>query len=137
MEHLAPPGLSDTSNYGFTQVVTVPAETTLAYIAGQGSGLTAAGTYPESFEEQVDRAFENLRTALSGIGATPEDVVKITVLSVEHSDDRLKIISAARRSFWPDKKPASTLIPVPRLATSGMLFEIDAIAVIRHPADET
>jgi enamine deaminase RidA (YjgF/YER057c/UK114 family) len=32
--------------------------------------------------------------------------------------------------MWGDKPPASTLIPVPRLALDGMLFEIDAFAVI-------
>lgn len=29
-----------------------------------------------------------------------------------------------------DRKPASTLIPVPRLAVDGALFEIDAIVAI-------
>jgi enamine deaminase RidA (YjgF/YER057c/UK114 family) len=32
-----------------------------------------------------------------------------------------------------DHKPTSTLIPVPRLAVEGLLFEIDAIAAIPNP----
>jgi enamine deaminase RidA (YjgF/YER057c/UK114 family) len=33
--------------------------------------------------------------------------------------------------MWPgNQKPASTLIPVPRLAGEGLLFEIDAVAAI-------
>ncbi len=130
MEHLNPASLGDSSDYGFSQIVTVPAGTQMAYIAGQGSGLTAAGEYPTRFEDQVDRAFNSLRTALGTIGATPDHVVKITILSVDHTDERLHIISAARRRFFENQKPASTLIPVPRLASSGMLFEIDAIAII-------
>ncbi|MGF1523706.1 MAG: RidA family protein [Leptolyngbyaceae cyanobacterium] len=130
MEFINPPTLNDPSDYGFTNIVTVPPGATLAYIAGQGSGTTDDGGYPESFSEQVDRAFANLRTALTAIGGSPETVVKITVLSVDHTDAKLRVISAARKAFWPDKKPASTLIPVPRLATSGMLFEIDAVAVV-------
>jgi enamine deaminase RidA (YjgF/YER057c/UK114 family) len=35
-----------------------------------------------------------------------------------------------RNAMWGDRKPASTLIPVPKLALDGMLFEIDAVAVI-------
>lgn len=130
MQFINPPELNDPSSYGFTNIVTVPPGTTLAYIAGQGSGTNDDGGYPESFSEQVDRAFTNLRRALTAIGAAPKTVVKITVLSVDHTDEKLRVISAARNTFWPDKKPASTLIPVPRLATSGMLFEIDAVAVI-------
>lgn len=122
--------LPDSSVYGFAQAVIVPADTTLVYIAGQGSGTDPNGAYPDSFSEQMEQAFANLKNALAAVGATPEDVVKITILSVEHTDEKLQLISAARRAFWPHKKPASTLIPVPRLASSGMLFEIDAVAMI-------
>ena len=130
MQFINPPELNDPSSYGFTNIVTVPSGATLAYIAGQGSGTTDDGGYPPSFSEQVERAFANLRTALTSIGASPATVVKITVLSVDHTDEKLRLISAARNAFWPANKPASTLIPVPRLATSGMLFEIDAVAII-------
>ena len=132
MQFINPTELNDPSSYGFTNIVTVPSGVKLAYIAGQGSGTTDDGSYPESFSEQVDRAFANLRTALTAIGASPETVVKITVLSVDHTDDKLRIISAARNAFWPAQKPASMLIPVPRLATCGMLFEIDAVAVVAN-----
>lgn len=37
-------------------------------------------------------------------------------------------------AMWQgDRKPASTLIPVPRLAVEGLLFESDAIAAIPNP----
>jgi len=69
---------------------------------------------------------------LAAVGATPEQVVKITVLSVDHDERKQKLISAARNKMWSDDliKPASTLIPVPRLAGDGMLFEIDAVVAI-------
>ena len=80
---------------------------------------------------QLEDAFLNLRKALAAIGAIPDDVVKITILSVNHDIEKLKLISAARKKMWPgDNKPASMLIPVPRLASDGMLFEIDAVAVV-------
>jgi len=122
--------MKDTSDYGFTQAVIVPSGLELVYIAGQG-GADKDGNYG-SFDSQLERAFASLDNALKAVGATPEDVVKITVLSVEHNEQKLSLISAKRKAFWSDHKPASTLIPVPRLASDGMLFEIDAIAVINN-----
>lgn len=122
--------LGDPSGYGFTNVVIVPAGKTLVFLSGQG-GRDKQGNMG-SFETQLKQAFSNLRTALAAVGATPEQVVKITVLSVNHSAERQRLISAERNAMWPDDliKPASTLIPVPRLAGEDMLFEIDAIAAI-------
>ena len=70
--------------------------------------------------------------ALAAINAIPEQVVKITVLSVDHNAEKQQLISLERNKMWSDEliKPASTLIPVPRLAGSGMLFEIDAVVAI-------
>jgi enamine deaminase RidA (YjgF/YER057c/UK114 family) len=57
--------------------------------------------------------------------------VKITVLSVDHDAEKQQLISAARNQMWSgDRQPTSTLIPVPRLAVEGLLFEIDAVAAI-------
>ena len=128
IQRINPPEMKDTSSYGFSQIVTVPEGSQLVYIAGQG-GANEDGSYG-SFERQLERAFASLKRALTAVGTTPESVVKITVLSVEHDEEKLKLISAKRKSFWSNSKPVSTLIPVPRLASDGMLFEIDAIAVI-------
>jgi enamine deaminase RidA (YjgF/YER057c/UK114 family) len=83
------------------------------------------------FQEQVKQALANLRVALQAGGADIPDIAKITVLIVDHSMDRLAIFSRAWQAMlgdWP--APACTLIPVPRLALDGMLFEIEAIAVL-------
>lgn len=128
IQRINPPDLGSPSHYGFTNIVIVPAEKNLVFIAGQG-GQDDQG-HLGSFEAQLKQAFSNLRKALAAAGVTPAQVVKITVLSVEHNAEKQKLISTARNAMWPDDliKPASTLIPVPRLAGDGMLFEIDAIA---------
>lgn len=130
IQRINPAELSNPSHYGFTNIVIVPADRTLVFIAGQG-GRDENGNFGD-FETQLKQAFANLRTALAAAGATPEQVVKITVLSVDHDAKKQELISAERNSMWSDDliKPASTLIPVPRLAGDGMLFEIDAIAAI-------
>ena len=130
MQYINPPELGDSSHYGFSQAVIVPPGSQLVYIAGQG-GADRNGDYG-TFTQQLKQSFANLHTALTAVGAVPEDVVKITILSVNHNEDKLKLISAQRRSFWSNHKPASTLIPVPRLASDRMLFEIDAIALISN-----
>jgi enamine deaminase RidA (YjgF/YER057c/UK114 family) len=129
IQHINPPGIDNPSHYGFTNIVVVPAGKKLIFIAGQ-SGRDDRGHLGD-FEAQLKQAFLNLRKALSTVGVTPEQVVKITVLSVAHDAEKQKSISAERNAMWPDDliKPASTLIPVPRLAGDGMLFEIDAVAV--------
>lgn len=130
IQRINPAQLGNPSRYGLTNVVLVPTDKTLIFIAGQG-GRDEQG-YLGDFEAQIKQAFSNLRMALAAAGATPEQVVKITVLSVDHDASKQELISAERNAMWPDEliKPASTLIPVPRLAGDGMLFEIDAIAAI-------
>ena len=130
IQRINPPELGNPSNYGFTNIAIVPSNQTLVFIAGQG-GRDEQGNLGD-FEAQLKQAFASLRKALKAAGTTPEQVVKITVLSVDHDAKKQKLISAQRNAMWSDDliKPASTLIPVPRLAGDGMLFEIDAIAAI-------
>lgn len=131
IERMNPETLGNPTNFGFTNIVMVPVNSTLVYISGQG-GRDSNGVIANTFEAQLKQAFANLLAALVAANATPEQVIKITVLSVKHDSEKQALISAARNSMWPDPliKPASTLIPVPRLAGDDMLFEIDAIAAI-------
>lgn len=58
------------------------------------------------------------------------DVAKLMVLVVDHSEERLRIFGAELEQAMPGgPKPTCTLIPVPRLALDGMLFEVEAVAV--------
>ncbi len=126
---LNPAGLFDPSEYGFSHVAIAPAGATVVYIAGQ-SGGDENGNYSSDFADQLKNSFAHLRVALAAAGARPEAVVKITVLSVDHNEEKLRLISQAAHTMWGERKPTSTLIPVPRLASKNMLFEIDAVAVI-------
>jgi len=133
IQWLNPNGLRDSSEYGYTQITVVPPGTFLVYVAGQ-LGEDENGDFLLDFAAQLKQAFANLRTALAAVGATPEQVVKITILSVDHDAEKQRLISLERNAMWPDdRKPASTLIPVPRLAVEGLLFEIDAIVAVPSP----
>lgn len=129
MKFINPQGLYDPRPNGYSHVVIAQAPARIIYIAGQG-GENAAGELSDSFEAQVHQALRNLQTALDAAGARHLDVAKITALIVDHSEDRLAVFSKALRAMWGDHPaPACTLIPVPRLALDGMLFEIEATAV--------
>lgn len=129
MNFINPEGLYDPRPNGYSHVVVADAPARIIYIAGQG-GENADGHLPDDFGAQVRQALGNLRTALAAAGAVHTEVAKVTALIVDHSEARLAIFSEALRAMWDDHPaPACTLIPVPRLALDGMLFEIEANVV--------
>ena len=114
--------------YGYSQANVVKANSIMVYAAGQ-VGVSPEG--PNDFQSQVDRSFDNLLAALKASGASTEDVVKITLLIVDHNQEKLAYLGKKRRAVFGDQPPASTLIPVTRLYADGVLFEIDATAVLK------
>jgi len=123
-----PPNLPNTTQYGYSQANVVAPGTRLLFVAGQ-VGWLDGGT--NDFNSQVDRSFANLSAVLAASGSTPADVVRITLLIVDHDPARLAYLVQKRRAFFGSSPPASTLIPVPELYADGVSFEIDAIAVAR------
>ncbi|MDJ0942480.1 MAG: RidA family protein [Kiloniellales bacterium] len=113
---------------GYAQVVTAPADARLVFVSGQ-LGDRPDGRRAPTFGAQVAWSFENLEHALRAAGASRRSVLQITILVVDHDSGRLQVVSEARRQFFGEHRPASTLIPVPRLACDWMLFEINAIAL--------
>ena len=78
------------------------------------------------------QTFENLKKALSAIGATFADVVRTNVYIVNYQTDMLGMIRDVRSQYLPqDNAPASTLIGVQALALDGLLIEIEAIAMVK------
>lgn len=125
-----PEGLYDPSSNGYSHVAVVPGGSRLVFVAGQG-GENADGALPEGFAAQLEQALANVATALHLESASLCDVVKFTILVVDHDEQRLAAISdAVAARFDTRLPPACTLIPVPRLALDGMLVEIEAIAAV-------
>lgn len=124
-----PPRLYDPRPNGYSHVAVATSPARFIYVAGQG-GEDASGALSPDFGAQVDQALRNLRIALEAAGAGLLDVVRLVVLVVDHSEARLAVFGRALASVWGDEPPpACTLIPVPRLALDGMLFEVEATAV--------
>lgn len=127
-----PPGLYDPAPNGYSHVALLPPGARIAFIAGQG-GETADGRLSAIFCEQVRQAMHNLCTAIAAVGGTPQQIAKLTVLIVNHSEARLQVFGEElERALGPGPKPACTLIPVPRLALEGMLFEVEAVLLLEE-----
>jgi len=129
VQRINPAGLYDPSANGYTHVAIAPPGATIIYVAGQG-GEDENGNLVDDFAVQLKQAFANLRVALTAAGASPEHVVKLTTLVVDHNESKLQQLGAQLQAMLGEQTPTQTLIPVPRLALDGMLFEVDAVAVI-------
>ncbi len=127
LEAVNPPELRRSPFY--SHAVVAPGGARTVYVAGQ-IGFDGAGRLAPDYEGQVRQAFANLAAVLAAAGARPEHVAKITVLIVDHDETKLGPLADASKALFGDHLPASTLIPVPRLALDGLLFEIAAIAAI-------
>lgn len=133
--HINPQGLYDPAPNGYTHAVAAPLRGRTVYAAGQG-GETAAGELAGDFAAQLQQALANMCTVLHAAGATVHDVVRLTLLVVDHSEARLALWTEAAGRIWQGSPaPACTLIPVPRLALGGMLVEVEATAVVVDPQE--
>ena len=124
-----PPRLYDPEPNGYSHAIIAKGGSQIAYIAGQG-GEDETGKLSKAFSDQVRQAYANLRTALEAVGAKPEQVGKITTYVVDYDPSLLDEMTRHVRDLFGETLPAQTLVPVPRLALDGMLFEVDAIAVL-------
>jgi enamine deaminase RidA (YjgF/YER057c/UK114 family) len=130
VQHINPPGLNNSPAY--TQVVAAKPGT-IIWVSGQ----TAQNSKGElvgkgDLKAQVNQAWENLRLALAGSGATFQDVVKVTTYVVNYKPSMRDDLRAARLHFMGDAKPpAATLVGVQSLASEDWLIEIEVTAVIR------
>lgn len=127
--HKNPKDLFDPTPYAFCHSTNTASDGQFIFISGQSGGQGLKHTLSNDFKTQVHSALQNLKTVLDDNNIKPEDVLKITVLIVDHNEDKLKIWTEEMKKIWKDQKyPASTLIPVPRLALNHMLIEVDATA---------
>ncbi|MCQ9422557.1 RidA family protein [Pseudomonas sp. LJDD11] len=125
-----PQGLYDPTGNGYSHGARVETPARFVFLAGQG-GEDSQGLLADSFAAQARQALANVRIALQAQGADFNDVFKLTLLIVDHSQQRLgEWVAAIGQAWGAAMKPACTLIPVPRLALDGMLVEIEAMAVI-------
>ena len=105
-----------------------------AVIAGRTlyvSGLVATNEHGDvigagDVVEQTRQIFGNLKRILDAAGATPADVVKVTIFMRDVAQRPL--INPLRQEFFGPHRPASTLVEISRLVRDDLLIEIEAVA---------
>lgn len=122
----------DSRDYAYSQGILTSNSGKTLYISGQ-VGINFVNE-EKSFEEQIDLAYENLEKVLKKSGMGFDNIVKVTELVVGNSLERLEAVNNKKKSVFKDIYPASSYIPVDSLALPGMLFEIEAIAVLERPS---
>jgi enamine deaminase RidA (YjgF/YER057c/UK114 family) len=125
-----PQNLYDPSPNGYSTVVIAPSQGRVAYISGQG-GQDSRGALSPDFAVQVEQAYTNLGAALDALGAKPDQVAKLTVFVVDHDMSKLEVLTRNVKKMFGQSLPAQTLIPVPKLAIDPMLFEVEAIVILK------
>lgn len=100
----------------------------LLFVSGQGPARGAT-----KIEDQTQTALENIKKIVMAAGAKVSNIVKITVY-MKNINDFSKMNEIYKTFFKEngvnEKFPARTTIEVSNLPLSGMLIEIDAIAVL-------
>nr|WP_314491876.1 RidA family protein [uncultured Chryseobacterium sp.] len=129
IQYSNPNGLFDPTPYAFSHSATASGKGSYVFISGQSGGEGLEHRLSDDFRMQVKAALQNLKTVLKASGLTADDVLKITILIVGHDQEKHKIWTEEMQKVWTKNQfPASTLIPVPKLALDGMLIEVDAVA---------
>ena len=115
--------------------VSVATGSKLVFIAGQVARDADGGKVGEGdFAAQVEQCYLNLGTALAAVGATFDDVAKLTVYLVDWTPDKMPLFvegaarAAAKLGVTP--LPPLTGIGVAALAEPDLLVEIEATAVL-------
>lgn len=116
---------------GYSHVVEIRGPGRIVYIAGQ-LGLDAQGKLvgaPGDFGAQVTQAFENVKLALSAVGAGFGDIVKLNNYLTDMS--HLPVLREVRdRYVNVSAPPASTTVEISKFALQGALFEVEAVVML-------
>jgi 2-iminobutanoate/2-iminopropanoate deaminase len=132
-QHINPPELAPTLQYGFSQIVTSRGGKTV-YLSGQvGWDENGEIVAKDDFQAQLQRSFENVATAMRAAGGSIDDVVSIRIYTVnEGPEERTQIRQALKRVFSEGHAPATTWLGVRALSNPDFLIEVEAVGVVEE-----
>lgn len=116
---------------GFSHIVKIPEGKEMYFFSGQWASNLEGKLVSENFEDQVKQTVLNVKTALESVGLSIDDVVKQTVYIVDFTIQKKQMLIDVGSKEWRVKNfPASTIVPLPLLATApNCQIEIEIIAV--------
>ena len=115
--------------------VAVASGSKLVFVAGQVARDADGGKVGEGdLAAQVEQSYLNLGTALAAVGASFDDVAKLTVYFVDWTPDKapqfLEGVARAKTALGSTANPPLTGIGVAVLAEPDLLVEVEATAVL-------
>ncbi|WP_406398457.1 RidA family protein [Streptomyces uncialis] len=127
-----PEGLPEVGAY---RQVSVASGSRLVFVAGQVAWDASGVTVGEGdLAAQVERCYLNVATALAGVGASFDDVAKLTVYVVDWTPDKMPLfaegVTRAAAKLGAAPVPPGTLIGVAALDVPEHLVEVEATAVL-------
>ncbi len=126
LQHLNPNG---TPRF-YTHAV-VAESSKVAFISGQVAMVDREIVGKGDFIAQADKAFENFNNCLEAMGATMENVTKMTLLIVGLGPDHRPALQEIQERHLPaTNPPAQTTIGVQALGHPDFLIEIEGYAVL-------
>ena len=114
---------------GYSHVVEAIGPGRIVYFAGQ-LGMDRSGKMGANIREQIELAIENLKAALTSVGADFEHLVKVNNYIVDIGKNIAQFREIRDKYVNTAAPPASTTVGVPELARPGALFEIEAVAIL-------
>ncbi|MCC7107139.1 MAG: hypothetical protein IT307_18560 [Chloroflexi bacterium] len=131
-ERLNPFGMYQPSRGGYSQIV-VSDSSRQWHLAGMvpldpEGQLVGEG----DMRAQAEQVMDNIQRALSAVGATPDHVVRINIYTTDMDRFRAEA-GAIVFGFFGNRRPASTLAGVTRLADPRYLVEVEVTAVDGMP----
>lgn len=121
-----PPSLHDPVGFGYSHLALA---SDLVFVAGQYDSGPDGSVTTADFDQQVERAFENLGRALAAVDREFRHVVRLGTYVVDLDTEKLAGLGRVVGRIWGDRPPTQTLLGVAGLALPGMRFEVDAVAV--------
>ena len=111
----------------FTQAVTARGTgPKTIYLAGQ------VGRPGDSLADQADQVYANLKRRLEAAGASPSDLLKVTLYMPGYTEADLAVLGPAREKhgFMNGAAPASTLLGIQGLFSPEARIEVEGVAVV-------
>ena len=127
---LKPPAIASTGPFAHVGHTAGPA--CMVFTSGM-VGQHQDGSISDSYVEQITQSLANISHCLEAAGATVKDILKLTYYIVNY-DPNNRPHAALIFEWLEGHRPATALVPVPKLANPKFLFEIEAVAAVRDPS---
>ncbi|KAK3062562.1 hypothetical protein LTS18_003802 [Coniosporium uncinatum] len=129
----------------YNQVCTTPLLPTskLITLAGQTGVLPSTGELvSKDIASQAAQAYVNVHNCLKAVGATPRDIIHVRHYIVKETGDpevdRMEVVERGWGQEWirfmdgeaGGHRPPDTVVGVAALAKSGLMYEVEAWALV-------